>query len=142
MESGLYGDGKLILALIAICSHTWQVGKRLDRDTEVAAHPATASIVSYPVDPPCYGIPRQTQFKSNKIPAFAVTRVMANVLRSERIDQVESFSFVGRFKVQTTPVAALCYELADDTCASGKRNVCPDNPFLISLRPYRQRNRQ
>lgn len=98
MESGLYGDGKLILALMAICSQTWQVEKRLDRDTEVAAHPVTASIVSYPVDPPCYGKPRQTQFKSNKIPAFAVTGVMANVLRSERIDQVESFSFVGRLK--------------------------------------------
>lgn len=34
METGLYGDGKLILAIMAICSQTWQVVKRVDRDTE------------------------------------------------------------------------------------------------------------
>lgn len=61
---------------------------------------------------------------------------MANVIPSERVDQVESFSFVGRLKVQTTPVAALCYELADDTCASGTRNMSAQIiPFLSHCGP-------
>lgn len=34
MEVGLYGDGKLILAIMAICSQTWPVMERLDRDPE------------------------------------------------------------------------------------------------------------
>lgn len=57
----------------------------------VAAHPVPAALALYPVAPPCYGKPRQTHFKSTKIPAFAVARVMANIPRPERMEQVESF---------------------------------------------------
>lgn len=34
METGLYDDGRLILAIMAICSQTWQVVQRVDRDTD------------------------------------------------------------------------------------------------------------
>lgn len=89
METGLYGHGKLILAIMAICSQTWHVVKRLARDTEwlrTRSPPRLRYIrLRLPVT--------EIHVKSNKIAALnTLTRVMANVFRADLIEQTESFN--------------------------------------------------
>lgn len=98
METGLCWDGKLILAKMAICSQTWQVGEKNSDPDRVAGHPATTTAVAlHPVAPPCSENARQTQFRSSKIIPFTLPRQRGIIVWPESIEQMENSSCCERF---------------------------------------------